>query len=519
MSVALVVLVRVTLTPAAYGDTQPMPAVAEKGFGDSRNSYAWSMAWFKGALYVGTARSAMCVERATIEYYLPSGSYYSRHPSPGVSCPPTIHDADLRAEIWRYSPGSRRWTRVYRSPTIPNPRARRKRVARDIGYRGMVVLKEPERRKALYVGGLSANEFIPELARRYPPRILRTVDGKHFRALRDGPGVIRSPFGPRRPIGYRAMEVLDGALYVTAGGGLTGDGVVLRVRNPASSAPRFRQVSPRTLAVFELKAFNGGLYAGTGDFQQGYGIWKTEGKGALEWEPVVSGGAGRGPAITSAVSMESYRGRLYVGANGWGTLAPAAELIRIGADDRWTVVVGNQRQAADATISVPVSGLPDGFGNQFNSHFWRMETYKGALLLGTNDWSWSLQESPALANLFRSEFGFDLYASCGGDDWRVATRDGFGRPYDFGVRTMTASPVGLFVGTTNLVDGATILQQRAEPCEASAGMAAVRLRSRQGRLRGVRSAGRWPLASDLASGPSGLRRRDARRLEARAHQR
>jgi hypothetical protein len=515
----VVFLVPLALTPAARGQMPRMRAIADNGFGDSRNSYAWSMAWFKGALYVGTARSAMCVERATIAYYLPHGSYYSRRPAPGVSCPPTIHDADLRAEIWRYSPGSRQWTRVYRSPTIANPRARGKRVARDIGYRGMVVLKEPGGRKLLYVGGLTANEFIPEHGRRFPPRILRTADGKHFRPLRGGPGVIRGPFGPRRPIGYRSMEVLDGALYVTASGGLTGDGVVLRVRGPAGSSPSFRQVSPRSLSVFELKAFGGRLYAGTGDFEHGYGVWKTEGGGAFEWAPVVTNGAGRGQAITSAVSMETYRGRLYVGANGWGTVVPAAELIRVGRDDEWEVVIGNQRQVADGTVRKPLSGLPDGFGNQFNSHFWRMETYKGALMLGTNDWSWSFQASPGLDNLFSAEFGFDLYVSCAGDDWRLATRDGFARPNDFGVRTMTASRAGLFVGTTNLVEGATILQERADPCEATPRSAAVNVPRQRPRVRGVQSSRRWPLTSDLASGPSGLRRRNARRLEARVHQR
>jgi hypothetical protein len=520
MSFAVVLLVRVTvLAPAAHGDLPRMRAISDGGFGDSRNSYAWSMAWFKGALYVGTARSAMCVERATIAYYLPNGTYYTTHPAEGVSCPPTIHDADLRAEIWRYSPGSRHWKRVYRSPTVVNPRARGKRVARDIGYRGMVVLKEPGRGKALYVGGLTASEFIPELARRYPPRILRTTDGTHFRPLRGGPGVIRGPFGPRRPIGYRAMTVLDGALYVTASGGLTGDGVVVRVGDPGGSSPSFRQASPSSLAVFELKVFGGRLYAGTGDFRRGYGVWRTDGERPLEWRPVVTDGAGRGPAITSAISMETYRGRLYVGASGWGSVFPASELIRIGSDDRSEVVVGNDRRVADGTIRAPVSRLLDGFGNRFNSHFWRMETYKGALLLGTNDWSWSLRGSPGLDGLLRSEFGFDLYLTCNGDDWRLATRDGFGRPYDFGVRTMAASPAGLFVGTTNLVQGATILQPRAEPCRAAPPTAAARRARSQARWHGARSRRWWPFGSDLASAPSGLRRHDARSLEARVFER
>jgi hypothetical protein len=506
ISFALVLLVRVTvLTPAAHGDVSPMRAIAENGFGDSRNNYAWSMAFFKGALYVGTARSAMCVERATIAYYLPYGSWYSTHPARGVSCPPTIHGADLRAEIWRYSPGARRWTRVYRSPRTVNPRARGKRVARDIGYRGMAVLKEPGRPKALYVGGVTADEFIPELARRHPPRILRTTDGKHFRPLRGGPGVLRGPFGVYRPVGYRAMAVLDGALYVTASGGLTGDGVVLRVDDPSSSSPSFKQVSPGTLSVFELQAFAGRLYAGTGDFQRGYGLWRTDGGRSLEWTPVVADGAGRGPTITSVVSMQPYRERLYVGASGWGgSVIPASELIRIRPDDQWEVVVGSPRQVADGTMKAPVSGLGDGFGNPFNSHFWRMARYKGALILGTNDWSWSLPGTPAVADRLRAEFGFDLYGTCDGGHWWLATRTGFDRPYDFGVRTMATSGPRLFLGTTNVVKGTTIRESRAGPCKDGSRPVAARLPRRALRWPRVRSLRRWPFGSDLASGPPPL---------------
>jgi hypothetical protein len=459
MGVAAACLVRGALdTPSAQGRLPGgMRPIAEHGFGDSRNSYAWSMAWFKGALYVGTARSAACVENATIVRYFPSAG--SLRAPAGVRCPASIFDDDLRAEIWRYDPAPGRWTRVYRSPTIRNPRAPGKPLARDIGYRGMAVVRGAGGHRALYVGAVTADEIVPELARRHPPRLLRTTDGRHFRALAGDPGVIHGRVGPQRPIGYRAMAVDDGRLYVTASGGLTGDGVVVRVDHPAGRHPRYRQVSPRGMGVFELQPFAGRLYAGTGDPDQGYGVWQVDGRRASGWKPVLTGGAGRGPAITSVVSMAAYRGHLYVGASAWGTsLFPASELIRIAPDGSWDVVVGNAREG-----KVALSGFPDGFGNAFNSHFWRMQVYRGALLLGTNDWSWSLRGTAGAGEL-RSQFGFDLYGTCDGDAWWLASNDGFGTGDDFGVRTMAASRAGLFLGTTNHVDGTAVYRTRQPPC-------------------------------------------------------
>ena len=465
--------------PAAHGQGLPPPAViAHDGFGDARNSYAWSMAWFNGALYVGTARSAMCVENATIAYYYPSDSgLYRSEPAPGVSCPPTIHEGDLRAEIWRYEPAVGRWTRVYRSPRIANPRAPGRLVARDIGYRGMSVHTERGGRKALYIGALSPDEFIPELRKPHPPRILRTTDGEHFRALRARLPVIQTYLGPYRPVGFRAFATVGRSLYVTASAGLTGDGVVLRVRRPGGRSPSFEQVSPPNLAVFELANFRGRLYAGTGDRESGYGVWRAAPARPRRWEPVVVNGAGRGSAITSVVSMASHRGWLYVGASGWlNSVFPASELIRVAPDGRWGVVVGNPRRGADGVLRPPLSGLSDGFGNGFNHHFWRMQAFRGALLLGTNDWSWSLAALPGISDGLRSEFGFDLYGTCDGSHWWAATRDGFGRGDDFGVRTMAASQAGLFIGTTNHVRGTSVLRSQARPCVGTAtrAMAAAR---------------------------------------------
>ena len=42
--------------------------LAQHGFGDPQNSYAWAMGWFKGKLYVGTGRRVLCVEGATSQF-------------------------------------------------------------------------------------------------------------------------------------------------------------------------------------------------------------------------------------------------------------------------------------------------------------------------------------------------------------------------------------------------------------------------------------------------------------------
>lgn len=41
------------------------------------------MAWFKGRLYVGTGRSQVCVEKATLDFYYPGRGYYQPEPVRG----------------------------------------------------------------------------------------------------------------------------------------------------------------------------------------------------------------------------------------------------------------------------------------------------------------------------------------------------------------------------------------------------------------------------------------------------
>jgi hypothetical protein len=456
--------------------------LAQQGFGDRQNTMVWSGAWFKGSLYVGTQRSTVCVENQTVDFYLPVLRRYRSTPLPSVRCTPNPYALDLRAEIWRYTPRTRSWKRVYRSPQdIPNPRSRGKFLARDIGYRGMVVHRDRRGRQALFVGGVTSDEYVPEISRRHPPRLLRTYDGVHFKNL-GAPAVVRRRGGytDHRPIGFRALMVWKHRLLVTATPGLTGDGAIFVVRHPFARRVhrvRFRQITDPRWQVFEMQTFKGRLYAGLGS-KAGYSIYRTREtspRRRLRWLPIVIGGAGRGASIASVVSMKVFRNKLYVGSNGWFKQdeLPASELIRIRGDDRWTLVAGNPRRSFDGVARSPVSGLRDGFENMFNAHFWRMETDRGALYVGTNDWSYLVQVDkrfPVLQSLLAGEFGFDLWASCDGTDWFPVTRNAFGgNMYDFGARTLVPSRAGLFVGSANSAHGVKVWRDRTPACSSLVG--------------------------------------------------
>jgi hypothetical protein len=457
--------------------------LAQWGFGDPQNEYAWGMTWFKGKLYVGTGRDVICVERETSDYYYPFAHRYQTNPEPSVHCPRNPYALDLRAEIWQYTPQTQHWQMVYQSPVgIVNPRSRNHRLAPDIAYRGMAVVRDPQGRQVLFVSGVSADEYVPEASISQPPRLLRSYDGVHFHNIAVPIVIHRTGmFTDHRAIGFRGIAEWRKQLYVLASTGLTGDGAVMRVDNPWSDHAHFTQVSPPWLYVFEMQTFHGDMYFGGGNGNNGYSVyrlWRTHRPFRLQ--AIVTRGAGRGHYVTSVVAMQPYRHWLYVAAVGWYCVTcnslPTTELIRIAPDGHWQVVVGNKRFVpSESRTKYPISGLGDGFENIFNSHMWRMAVQGGALYIGTLDWSWMLQEAKnalggypgILSSVLAGELGFDVWATCDGSDFFPVTRDAFGvDEYDFGVRTMVGQGGGFYIGTANHAHGTRIFRTNGTACDA-----------------------------------------------------
>ncbi|MCH7744759.1 MAG: hypothetical protein IIC84_01635 [Chloroflexi bacterium] len=436
------------------------------GFGDSHNDFPWSMQWWNGYLYVGTGRDITCVTAATVDRA--TGSSIYKPLSDDLVCAPTPQSLPLQAEIWRYEPISKVWERVFQSPEVPLPDFPGKFVARDIGFRSMMVFTEPDQTEALYVAGVSSRSLngndLP------PPRILRSVDGVNFVPIPQEPGTFlydlpiqvatSSPVVVDR--GFRALGEYKDRFYISASD-YRGVGVVLESSNPAEGNDSFRQISPPGMLVWDMAIFNDMLYLGL-EHQKGYQVVRTDATGEPPYEfvtVVTDGGFKRGQPSKNVLSMYPFKGSLYVGTNRGGLLS-SVELIRIHPDDSWDLVIGTPRLTPDG-YKEPLSGLAQGAGNRFNGHFWRMAEQDGRLYLGSWDWSIQLRKIPIIHSFTKFENGFDLFVTEDGVDWRLVTKDGFNDGFNYGVRNFASSPYGLFVGAANPFNGLEIWQSVEVP--------------------------------------------------------
>ncbi len=423
--------------------------VSPQGFGDRHNSWAWSMLWWKGKLYVGTNRAWLCAERAAISAAFPFFAKlpFVRYPpdDPDAECTPDPTDLPLRAEIWRWTPETGEWERVYQSPQdVPIPGHPGKYVAREVGLRSMAVWVESDGAEALYVSGVSS-QFIYE--QRLPPRLLRSTDGRVFEPVPQDPGTL---LGELDVSTFRTIRAYEGRMFILAGV-IYGDGVLLESRNPAGGNDEFQQVSPPEMRIFEMQPFNGHLYLGLRDTRRGYAIVRTDASGAppYAFTPVVTDGAFLTPPSQSVISMHVYKGQLYVGTD------RPAELIRINPDDTWDLVIGTPRETPDGW-KYPLSGLDAGLHNWLNGHIWRMQEYQGHLYLGTMNMGTHFRNTPGAEAVLKPNFGCDLYETADGWHFSPITTTGFGDRFNFGLRSFAATPHGLFAGTANSCYGLQI---------------------------------------------------------------
>jgi Dockerin type I domain len=497
----------------ALDNEQPgFKQISNGGFGDQHNTWAWSTAWFKGHLYVGTGREVYCVTSATSAIKLNIPSLYP--PALG-DCTPDFHYLPLQAEIWQYTPQSNTWARVFQSPNSltvndvnppgwPNPgNGSPVATARDIGFRGLQVVTEPDGTQALYAGGVTSAEMFEDpshFGTWAPPRVLRTTDGVNWAPLPQDPGTFLGDIAlngtPQYPnYSIRSAAELNGILFLQVGD-FPGVGRVISSlpgTNPAGGNNNYTWASPATvdLPIWILQTFNNFVYAGAGNppgaGPAAYGIWKTDGVGTppYNWTEIVSnGGYAQNLVADYAMSLEVFadanptHGCPGIGCLYAGTDRPN-ELVRIHPDatgyvpvkdpttgqasthDSWDLVVGNPRtippgQLGAGQLISPISGFGQYFDNGFTGHFWRMGVGGQGLYMGTWDWSSDDYNQPSFAPLWSQEFGTDLWRSRDGIHWQFVSKTGLGDGNNTGSRSFTATPYGLYMGTARSIGGTQV---------------------------------------------------------------
>lgn len=490
--------------------------IGEGGFGDSANSYSWSVLPFKGNLYVGTNRHHLHSMYEALGYMAGSPIDPSMMPADLLPDPPpstawftsTWADA-FQGEIWRYGK-NKEWERVHQSGVFPLGEGRYAPVA--YGYRALQEFKG-----YLYACGIGT--WMPPLPMN---TILRSASGDPG-TWEDVSGVIA------RTNNIRAITTWNGKLYVAASvtqgssGGVSGEGaVVFESEDPATQG--WKQISTPGFGgdnseIYYLAVFNNHLYASTVNLVTGFEVWKTDGtpdhndSGKYVWTPVIRHGFGD-TWNQYGMTMAAFGDHLYVGTavgigmvmkyneqtNATGPVGTRAiEIIRIDKDDKAQLVVG-AKEASDPIDGgpnprTPLSGMGAGFGNPFNVYAWNMNVYKNCLYVGTLDMSaialGMLEQNPGLVRFFmdlyapedlafpesivnaliNSRFtpkvfelmkklfgGGDLWKSCDGVHWTPVTLNGFGNYHNYGIREVIPvqkknKDIGLAVGTANPFTG------------------------------------------------------------------
>lgn len=423
--------------------------IGANGIGRPSNATAHSMAFYKGALYVGT------------------------------SCG-NVSGADDSPRILRYDASSDSWTTIYESPLVPadtrsfvpdlnlmkGKKGRNRfgrgggrngsasgRVPRDVGFRSMRVFRgRSDKEPAIYAASMS----------RRGSAIMRSEDGQTFAQVGE------AGLGNADIYSFRGLTSLGKWLFASSAGtvsdewldrNLAPEAVVYVSDDPASGkwmkASTIGFGDPENAGVYFLCAAHGYIYAGTANPERGFQLWRTaaQGEPPFEWEPILIDGAGAYNHNYAVTAMVEFKGALYVGSGitglGYDTvhdIGPAsAELLRVHADGSWDLIAGRMRFTRDG-LKVPLSLRGPGLGDFFNSVVWNLGTHDGAIYLGTHQWEAfrSLE-----LNAEQVVGGYQLWGSEDGEDWHLLLQDGHGNPAELGIRTLTSTPFGLVVGTNN----------------------------------------------------------------------
>lgn len=338
---AALLLLALCLTAAAPALETPtltdIIQINEDGFGTDHNKYAFSMAVFDGALFVGTLNIRSMPGMA---------SFFSGTPTVGLS------DG---AEVWRYDPDGT-WTQLV-AGGLGNPR--------NIGVRKMAVIDgcifavtvnhddgmevwrscdgwnfavaadrgfgDPANTSGRGLGFFDGYVYVGTENRRHGAQLWRSDDGETWEVA------AKNGINDRKNFWLSDFAVFDGRLYM---GTLNPAGAELfRTEDGLRFEPIFaRGLSRKTnFAVMKLCVFQERLYLSTMDFFRGFDLYESaDGK---TFEPILTRGF-KNRHYAYLWQLQEYNGRLYAGLYYHnGLQLPTGRFALLSSPDgrQWTV--------------------------------------------------------------------------------------------------------------------------------------------------------------------------------------
>lgn len=444
-----------------------------------QNNCACSFEDFDGYIYVGTGRNIPYTAiKKTIECASVPLDYTPLHPN-------------MRAEIWRYNKnGCSPWQRVFKSSYNCSQDTDNITEISSIVSFASINLKP-----ALYAVGSSPDGI----------RILKSTNGIDWFSITSNLTCSRSS---GKMIVYRNRIYLSvisydkdchSLLYSSKDPEICG-----WVLETSSSCDKCRNPFG---AITSMASFNNHLYIGTYS-EEGFNIWRTnkEIPKVDDWKLVIDKGAGDA-VNTTAVSLVRFRDNLYVGTGNMRRdllnfiFPKGAEIIRIDKKDNWDIIAGGP--AVEKTEPVrgrrnhPLSKIDNGFFNPYNIFISQMAVYNDRLFIGTFDNSTNVapiyefllknrellndiyhEDTIKILTLFiklqlklfaviKNHFGFDLFVTNNGLNFRLIDSYGFDDSDNTGISTIFISGDNrMYLGTFNPFLGTKIYKLSVMPCHS-----------------------------------------------------
>lgn len=435
-----------------------------------QNNYAWCISELDNYIYVGTGRNIA---------YGALTNFVGDIEAP-ISVSPLI--PDMNAEIWRYKKDcSLPWNRVYKSDSNIS------------GFRAMIKHAPLNAAPYLYAAGISSSVTI-----------LKSTNGVDWYQLDN---ININGTSSRSMVSYR------GKLYIATIDDLSSDNnpYLYSSIDPElyplelvtdSSNPNYIKGKNPEGSILEMAVFNDNIYLAT-SLPDGIQVWRTNScePKLNDWTLIGDKGFGDS-ANTNCLSMGVFKNHLYLSAIKSLPLAFAipegSDLIRISKNDYWEVVVGGY----PISPSVPskgsrnrsLSGLNSGFNNRFNVYMWQIQEFNNKLLITTFDDSSNMKlildtliinrsllstsidtriidtlikiytSIVKLLSKIKYPFGFDLYESSDGINFKPIFLNGLKNSNNYGGRTLFLDcKNNLYLGTANPFEGCEVHQIKSTP--------------------------------------------------------